>query len=953
MADAHKEMKEAIAAFRAAVTAAKVASFSELADKINATGSESRERWLAFSRTQPSSFSPLNSIPDATGALPVDETASLDNLAAEFVRISEPPPAPVTVTARHHLDVLRWLDPNAQPSNLPPHPSDGWKFTMRQVRDQCEYQRTRSAPGPDAILPIFLRHAGRTVFTILSLLFNFSWRHAVLPQAWRQADVMALYKGAADEARGKPAGQRSDASSYRPISMTSIIIRTFEHMVQRRLAAELESRDFFHPLQFGFRKGRTTAGAINHLLSTIRRINTERSPYHIPLHQQVNGLARTSYVTPCPVVFLDIAKAFDRVWPEHLLRCLHDAGITGAAWRWLRAFLSGRRIRTVQLDLCSHWHSIRYGVPQGCVLSPLLFLVFIQPVLDRITAACPCVDPVAFADDGALAPRILESDPQLLAAERQRRQLPANADIALYRPFDIYQYRDDLRKALRILDDWCETSRVRFGSQKTQLVIFSGAQQLPDPQEYDNFRLCGFTIAVSPTYTYLGVLLHHKLSWQPQIDRALAAARRASYRITRIVRNAAAPNFPFIRTLVLGLLMPSFTYGIAFWGRNCSEDQLRTFNSALTQPLRRALGLPRTTNQLGVCVETSVPSTAAWMQREQLLLYHRISSLPWAHPSRQMHELDLSYSVDAPKLILVTAKRVSTSRHVQLQLLPQLASELYPFILANAPPAPAQPVVAAAAAAAQPAAAARPSRLRIRDVLLPLPPPPASFAYLKALVPGEKQRAAILRDELTPAVLTAATNWADLLAQHLTVPGIKLLTMWATHREWRKPQAGEEHHSAAPLLQCLPYPQRAHYLWLEDSKAASLRARLRARRALTEEHRQRLEGKQNASASPACTFTACAQQQPSPPVDSVPHILCDCPRHAARRAQLTTDYRATTRNPAAQLTLPFILGCAFSAAHLSKSAAARFAALLQLTASFFRDVDDERQKDGLRPFEPP
>ena len=344
-------------------------------------------------------------------------------------------------------------------------------------------------PARTPTLPLFLRYAGRRVFAVLALLYNFSWQHGVLPQAWRQADVMALYKGAAEEARGKPAGQRSDPSSYRPISMTSIVIRTFEHLVQRRLSKELEGRDFFHPLQFGFRKGRQTADAINHLLSTIRRINSTQTVYNIPPDQQVNGKARTKYTTPCPVVFLDIAKAFDRVWPEHLLRCLHDAGITGTAWRWLRAFLSGRRIRAVQLDLCSHWHSIHYGVPQGCVLSPLLFLIFIQPVLARISAACPEIDPIAFADDGALAPCILESDPLLLAAERQRLQLPANAEVVLYRPFHLAQYCAALHRALGILDDWCVASRVRFGSAKTQLVVFSGAQQLPDPDEYTDFHL--------------------------------------------------------------------------------------------------------------------------------------------------------------------------------------------------------------------------------------------------------------------------------------------------------------------------------------------------------------------------------------------------------------------------------------------------------------------------------
>jgi hypothetical protein len=173
--------------------------------------------------------------------------------------------------------------------------------------------------------------------------------------------------------------------------------------------------------------------------------------------------------------------------------------------------------------------------------------------------------------------------------------------------------------------------------------------------------------------------------------------------------------------------------------------------------------------------------------------------------------------------------------------------------------------------------------------------------------------------------------------------------MWLTHYEWHQPQPGQPHHSAAPLRDCLQYPQRAHYLYLEDHRAASLRARLRARRALTEEHRHCLE---DPAAPAACTFPACNQQQPPPP-DSVQHILLHCPRHAAIRAQLTADYRTAIGAPTAQLTLPFLLGDAFTARHLSNAAASRYAALLHLTASFYRDAEEERRQDGLRPFEPP
>lgn len=905
--------------WRTTVRGAKIIALTELANQINTEDSE--RRWAAIARTRPSSFSPLNSIPDQHGVLPSDLTSSLDNLCAAFVSEATPPPPPVPVTVRRHNEMLAWTHPTHP--TLPPHPSDQWTFTTAQVARQCKQQHIQSAPGPDNILPSLLRHAGRLVHAILSLFFSFSWHHAVLPQEWTQANVMALYKGAAAEARGKPAGSRAQASSYRPISMTSIIIRTFEHLIHRRLTDELEHRNYFHPMQFGFRAGRTTSDAINIVLSTIRHICQQDLSYTDSAG--VKGRHRM----PCPVIFLDIKKAFDRVWLEDLLHCLYNAGITGKAWRWIRAFLSSRRIRTVQLDTSSHWHPLQYGVPQGAVLSPLLFLIFINPILTRITTQCPNLCPIAFADDGALIPAIIERDPARIAAEQLRQHLPPDAPVL--RRFNLQAYLNDVRLTLQLIDDWCAESRVQFGAEKTQMVIFGGAQALHNPTQFAAFQLCRFIIAVVTSYTYLGVILDSKLSWLPHLTKALTAARRESHRITRIVRAATAPHFAAVRSLVLGLLIPSFTYAIAFWGRNCSNQQLRRLNAAITQPLRRFLHLPPTTHQLGVLVDTQCPSTAAWRQRELLLFNNRVSNLPTDHPSRQVHELDLRSHSRHPHLILEAEKHISTSRWAQMIALPQMSYDLRPFILQQAP-------------AGDP----------ITGVLLSPPyHPDPTFSYLHNLdqQPGAERRRH-LQQHLTPAKLPLVEQWAAAASSHLTADAIKRLTPWSTHLEWRHP-TDPLHQSSAPLLSCLPFPQRSHYLYLDPPDTLGVRARMRARRALTEEHRHRLERTAGSpAASPSCTHPLCAQQ-PSPPTDSVEHILLHCPRHATNRSQLLLKLRRLTNNRHAVLTLPFLIGEAMNVTTLTKANTPRYIALLSLSGQFLHEIDKQRQRDALRPFEPP
>ena len=247
--------------------------------------------WSLFKRTAPSPFTSLAAVVDAKSALPANRPAALTNVATAFIASSRPPKPPddPTAYATTRQRVQDWGDP-AHPATTPAHTSDAWTFTADQVREQCTRQHTNTAPGPDAILPIFLKYAGPAVWSALAALYSFSWKHSITPQSWREANVMALYKGA---------GDKGDPGSYRPISMTSILIRTLEHLIHGRLVEQLEGPTSVFPylsnLQFGFRKGCTTTDAIHYLLTSVQQVL--RHPSKRP-HQ-------------CPVLFLDIRKAFD------------------------------------------------------------------------------------------------------------------------------------------------------------------------------------------------------------------------------------------------------------------------------------------------------------------------------------------------------------------------------------------------------------------------------------------------------------------------------------------------------------------------------------------------------------------------------------------------------------------------------------------------------------------
>ena len=198
-------------------------------------------------------------------------------------------------------------------------------------------------------------------------IFNLSLKTGVFPQIWKTASVQPIFKNK---------GERTDPKNYRPIALLPSISKVFEHFVQKQLLDYCLTNAIIPDEQFGFLPKR----------STVWQLLTVLEDIHRALDDGVNV-----HVHAC---FLDISKAFDRVNHGLLLDKLARIGVKQTELAWFNSYLRNRNITTRVDGICSSESKISSGVPQGSVLGPLLFIVYMRDLPDVVSGSS-----ALFADD--------------------------------------------------------------------------------------------------------------------------------------------------------------------------------------------------------------------------------------------------------------------------------------------------------------------------------------------------------------------------------------------------------------------------------------------------------------------------------------------------------------------------------------------------------------------------
>ena len=331
---------------------------------------------------------------------------------------------------------------------------------------------TSKAPGPDKVPTRLLKELAFEFGPILSVIYKASLEQGQLPHDWKNANVVPIYKK----------DDRSCPLNYRPVSLTCICCKVFEHIISSNIYKHLEDNNILCNNQSGFRKGHSCE---TQLLSTVD-----------DFLQNLNSGLQTD------VLLLDFKKAFDKVPHQRLCHKLSHYGIRNNTLNWIQNFLTNRTQQVIINGYSSSPSNVISGVPQGTVLGPLLFLCYINDLPGNVKSSVRL-----YADD-----------------------------VLLYRAIHSAADHDILQQDLHSLTQWAKTWQMTFNLSKCELLRITNKQ---NPSRYC-YHMDGEEVRSVPNAKYLGVILDEHLTFNEHIKKIVNKANQVRGFLQRNISSCPA-----------------------------------------------------------------------------------------------------------------------------------------------------------------------------------------------------------------------------------------------------------------------------------------------------------------------------------------------------------------------------------------------------------------------------
>jgi len=420
-------------------------------------------------------------------------------------------------------------------------------LSEKEIYDSLCSLKNNKSPGEDGLSSEFLKSTRQYITSTLTKLFNKVYEMGVFPQQWGKSIICPLFK----------AGDKNNTGNYRGISLINSICKVFTSVINTRLQTWCDINSAIHETQAGFRPGYSTVDQVFILQAMTQKYLSKR-----------NGRFYCLYI--------DFSKAFDCINHDVLLNHLKTIGLRGNILKILSSMYSRLSASVKTGTGLSNYFSCNMGTRQGCILSPKLFILFINQLVSLleenggtgifISTDIPDVYALLFADDVSTI---------------------ANSTL-------------QLQKKINVLENFCETTGMKINLQKTKIMVFRNGGTL---RHYEKWYFKGEKLEVVNQYRYLGIMFTPKLSWTKAQNCLASQARKAILCIYQYQQKFGFFSHRDMFKLYDSMVVPILCYGAEVWGTSYSKAT----ETAHTLFCKRFLKLSKSTPNnmiLGECGKT-------------------------------------------------------------------------------------------------------------------------------------------------------------------------------------------------------------------------------------------------------------------------------------------------------------------------------------------------------------